>query len=51
MLATLSRGKVLVSAGTAVILLFIGTAAARGAPSSIRLLFTGGVTAHLEPSG
>jgi hypothetical protein len=36
----------------AVILLFAGAFSARcEEPGSIRLLFTGGVTAHLEPSG
>lgn len=52
MMATLSRGKALFSAAVVVILLFGGSFLARGdEPSSIHLLFTGGVTAHLEPAG
>jgi len=52
MMATLSREKALFFAAVAVILLFAGAVSARGdEPGSIHLLFTGGVTAHLEPSG
>jgi hypothetical protein len=52
MMAILTRGKVLIFAAAAVILLFAGVVSARGdEPGSIRLLFTGGVTAHIEPSG
>jgi hypothetical protein len=52
MMATLSRGKMLFAAAAAAIMLLAGAAFARGDDfSSIRLLFTGGVTAHREPSG
>jgi len=52
MMTILSRGKALFSAATALILLFLGTVSARSdEPGSIHLLFTGGVTAHIEPSG
>jgi hypothetical protein len=51
MFGTLSREKALFSAGVAVFLLFLGTASVRSETSSIHVLFTGGVTAHLEPSG
>ena len=45
-------GKSLFFAATALILLFAGQTLARAEePGSIRLLFTGGVTNHLEPSG
>jgi hypothetical protein len=42
----------LFSAAAAVVLLFLSMVPAGGdEPGSIHLLFTGGVTAHLEPSG
>jgi hypothetical protein len=51
MLATRSREKAIVFASAAVILLLFCTAAVHGKPSSLHLLFTGGATIHLEPSG
>jgi len=52
MMANTSSGKALLFAAAAVILLLAGAASVWGdEPGSIRLLFTGGVTAHLEPSG
>lgn len=52
MIPALSRGRALFSAAAAMILVIAGAFSARSdEPASIRLLFTGGVTAHLEPSG
>jgi|GEM_PF-2547523 len=52
MMETQFRGKTLLLAAAAVILLLTGAVSVRSEEhGSIRLLFTGGVTAHLEPSG